>query len=432
MPRPPPDDLPRRPGWPAIAAGGALAVLVGLGALGAAGRLPIPGRARPAAALAQPRVPEEPARLPPPPPERLRAVSRRIGRDQTPTQVLTALGVDRSELPAVLAALQDLLPFRRVQPGGQVRLERSEEGGALRSLSWRQGPLDEILVRPCGATLCAERRTVEVSRELVRVSVTVRTSLYEALQGAGEDPALAAAASEVLAWDVDFYQDVRAGDTLKVVAERVHVDGHFLRYGEVLAAEYDGPVAGRKRLFRYTDPSGRTSYYDDAGQSARRGFLRAPVPYVNVTSRFGSRLHPLLQYVRAHQGVDYGAPEGTPVWAVGDGVVTKAGWSGDCGLSVSVRHRNDLETLYCHLSSITVAAGTRVAQKQVVGRVGKTGLATGAHLHYAVRRGGSYVNPMHLQLPRGEPVRPEWREDFASKVRPLVEQLDRTPLAWAD
>ena len=114
----------------------------------------------------------------------------------------------------------------------------------------------------------------------------------------------------MLAWDVDFYQDVRVGDSLKVLVERFEADGRFLRHGEVLAAEYEGKVTGRKRLFRYTDPSGDTGYYDDAGTSARRGFLKAPVPYVHLTSRFGSRRHPLLGYVRAHQGVDYGAPGG--------------------------------------------------------------------------------------------------------------------------
>ena len=356
-------------------------------------------------------------------------VSARVARNATPTQTLGALGLTAAELKAALAALESLLPFRRVRPGDQVRVERRESDGRLSALSWRQGPAEEILVRPCGGALCAERRAVELAREVVRVDVAIRSSLSEALRDAGEEASLATSVSDVLAWDVDFYQDVRAGDALKVVVERVRVDGRFLRYGEVLAAEYDGGATGRKRLFRYTDPAGETAYYDEAGQSAKRGFLRAPVPYVNITSRFGSRLHPLLKYVRAHQGVDYGAPEGTPVWAVGDGVVVKAGASGDCGLSVSVRHRNGFETVYCHLSSVSVAAGSHVAQKQVLGRVGHSGLATGPHLHYAVRRGGAFVNPLQIQLPRGEPVRGEWQADFKSKIGPLRERLDSTPLA---
>jgi murein DD-endopeptidase MepM/ murein hydrolase activator NlpD len=313
-----------------------------------------------------------------------------------------------------------------------VRLERDEASGALRSLSWRQSPADEVLVRPCATGLCGTRREVERTTEPVRVAVAIRSSLSEALQEAGEDAALAVAAADVLAWDVDFYQDVRAGDSLKLVVDKVHVDGRLLRYGDVLAVEYDGRNTGRKRLFRYTDPSGRTSYFDDEGQSARRGFLRAPVPYVHLTSRFGGRRHPVLGYVRAHQGVDYAAPAGTPVWAVGDGTVTQAGWSGGCGLMVTIRHRNGFDSVYCHLSRIQVAAGTRVAQKTVVGAVGRTGLATGPHLHYAVRQGGTFVNPMRLQIPRGEPVPVAWMEDFQAKVGPLRERLDRSPLALAD
>ncbi len=331
----------------------------------------------------------------------------------------------------MLSALEGVLPFRRIRPADQVRVERAE-GGALRSLSWRQGPADEVLVRPCPTGLCAEKREVAVTRETVRVAVVIRSSVSEALAAAGADPALVAVAADVLAWDVDFYQDVRSGDALRLVVERYEADGRFLKHGDVLAAEYEGKVAGRKRLFRYTDPHGDTGYYDDAGTSARRGFLKAPVPYVHLTSRFGNRRHPLLGFVRAHQGVDYGAPEGTPVWAVGDGVVTQAGWSGGCGLAVKVKHRNGFDTMYCHLSRVNVAAGSHVGQRQVVGRVGSTGLSTGPHLHYAVLRGGSYVNPLSLQFPRGEPVRPEWREDFLTKIGAACQQLDRAPVALLD
>jgi murein DD-endopeptidase MepM/ murein hydrolase activator NlpD len=374
----------------------------------------------------------EPAPAPRPPPERTRALSRIVGRNQNPTQVLAGLGFEGAELQAVLAAFDGVLDFRRTRPGDQVRVERSAPEGALRSLSWRQGPADEFLVVPCATGLCAGQREVSVTRKTVRVSVNIRTSVSDALQMAGHDVGLVAASADVLAWDVDFYQDVRAGDTLKVVVERFEADGRFLRHGEVLAAEYEGKVTGRKRLFRYTDPSGDTGYYDDAGTSARRGFLKAPVPYIHLTSRFGDRRHPLLGYVRAHQGVDYGAPEGTPVWAVGDGVVTSAGWSGGCGLAVQIRHRNGFDSMYCHLSKVTVAAGSRIGQKQVVGRVGSTGLSTGPHLHYAVRRGGSYVNPLQIKLPRGEPVRAEWRDDFVAKIGPSSEQLDRGPIALVD
>jgi murein DD-endopeptidase MepM/ murein hydrolase activator NlpD len=367
-----------------------------------------------------------------PPPDVTRATSRLVGRNQLPSQVLAALGLEGAEAQAVLGALGGVLSPRRTRPGDQVRLERAVTDGAFRSLSWRQGPADEYLVRPCPSGLCGGKREVAITHTPVLVSVSLRSSVSEALHAAGHDTALVAAAADVLAWDVDFYQDVRGGDSLKLVVDRVEADGRFLRHGEVLAAEYEGKVAGRKRLFRYTDPDGDTGYFDDAGTSARRGFLRAPVPYVNLTSRFGSRRHPLLGYVRAHQGVDYGAPEGTPVWAVGDGVVSLAGWNGGCGLTVQVRHRNGFESVYCHLSRVNVAAGARVGQKQVVGRVGTTGLSTGPHLHYAIRQGGAYVNPLRLQIPRGEPVKAEWREHFLARIDASRRQLDSGPVALLD
>jgi murein DD-endopeptidase MepM/ murein hydrolase activator NlpD len=211
---------------------------------------------------------------------------------------------------------------------------------------------------------------------------------------------------------------------MRMVVEKVFADGRLLRYGEVLAAEYDGAATGRKRLFRYRDPAGQTSYFDEQGQSARRGFLKSPLKFANITSRFGTRRHPVLGYTRAHEGIDYGAPVGTPVWAVGDGQVRSAGWNGGCGKTVVLRHRNGYETVYCHLSGFAVSSGKAVSQKQVIGYVGQTGLATGPHLHYAVRRGGGFVNPLQLKVPRDRPVPPEWMDDFREKISPLRTKLE--------
>jgi murein DD-endopeptidase MepM/ murein hydrolase activator NlpD len=414
-----------------VAAAG-LAALLALGILGASGALR--GWPQPVdrALLGEARAAVEAraaARAAAPPPLRFTAVTRRLAPNQTVGQALLAMGLGAEELQAVLGALRAHVPFRRARPGDQLRLERGE-GGALQRLAYRQGPADEWTVRraPDGSVTAA-KRPVEIRTEVSRVAVVVRGSVYESLQAAGEDPALAVEAADVLAWDVDFFQDVRDGDSMKVVVEKVFADGRPLRSGAVLAVEYAGAAAGVKRLFRYTDPSGETAWFDDDGQSARRGFLKAPLRYLHVTSRYGNRRHPVLQYTRAHQGVDYGAPAGTPVWAVGDGMVERAGWNGGCGTSVTLRHRNGYETVYCHLSRVAVAAGARVSQKQVLGAVGHSGLATGPHLHYAVKRGGAYVNPLQLKVPRGAPVPPEWRQDFQEKIGPVRARLDQKPVA---
>jgi murein DD-endopeptidase MepM/ murein hydrolase activator NlpD len=210
---------------------------------------------------------------------------------------------------------------------------------------------------------------------------------------------------------------------MRMVVEKVYADGKLLRYGDVLAAEYEGAAVGRKRLFRYTTPDGHTSYFDEGGQSARRGFLKSPLKFANITSKFGNRRHPVLGYNRLHRGVDYGAPSGTPVWSVGDGQVRHAGWHGGCGKTVIVRHRNSLETVYCHLSGIAVSTGKPVSQKQVIGWVGSTGMSTGPHLHFEVKRGGSHVNPLQLKLPPEAPIPDKWLADFREKTAPLREGL---------
>jgi murein DD-endopeptidase MepM/ murein hydrolase activator NlpD len=434
MPVPRSDDAPRRRRTPAVIAGvGFLAILCAALA-GAAGRLrAIPADEAPAPA--PPRVADAtmpaaaPTMIPSPPNTRTSAVTVRLGRNQTLAQALVKLDLDMPRVNAVVGALKGLFPFNRSRPGDQLRLERVEGEKDVHRFTYRQGPADEWIVeRLPDGTLRGQKRPVTLTTEVARVAVKIEGSLWASLERSGEDPELAVLASDVLAWDVDFFQDVRGGDRMRMVVEKVYADGKLLRYGEVLAAEYEGEAAGHKRLFRYTDPEGQLSYYNDDGQSARRGFLKAPLKFARMTSGFGNRNHPLLGYMRAHAGVDYGAPIGTPVWAVGDGVVESAGWNGGCGKAVILRHRNGYETVYCHLSGVSVSAGKHVTQKQVIGYSGNTGLSTGPHLHYGVKQGGRYVNPLKIQIPRGEPVPARFMDDFRGKISPLRATLEQEPV----
>ncbi len=425
------DPFRKRRRGPLLVATAAFTAVLTIAFLGALGRLrvaePEP-EPQPPSLAAVPSVPV-PAVLAQPP-LRMSVLTVRLGRNQTLGQALSHLSLAPGQAQGILKALQDKFPFHRAKPGDQLRVERTEAEKALLRFTYRQSAAEEWTVAPGeGGALRGEKRAVVLSTEVARVDVEIRGSVWESLQKAGEDPALAVTAADVLAWDVDFYQDVRAGDRMKVLVEKVYADGKLLRYGEVLGAEYVGEVTGRKRLFRYTDPTGQTSYYDDEGNSARRGFLKSPLRYAHLTSGFGSRVHPVLGYVKAHQGVDYGAPTGTPVWAVGDGTVSQSGWNGGCGRSVTLHHRNGLDTVYCHLSAVAVHHGAHVSQKQVIGMVGQTGLATGPHLHYAVKRGGAFMNPLHLKIPREAPLAREQRADFEVKVAPLRAKLDASPVA---
>jgi murein DD-endopeptidase MepM/ murein hydrolase activator NlpD len=358
-----------------------------------------------------------------------RIVNRRIERNQILARALRDAGLDGTRADAVISALEGVFDVRKSREGDQLRLVFRD--GELDQFDYRQSAVDEWQVRRESDRMVASKRAVEVEKQTVRVELEVGSSLYEAALVAGEDPTLALALSDVFAWDIDFYLDVRKGDRVACLVEKFVSKGRLLRYGEVLAADYHGEAVGHRRVFRYQLPEGESSYFQEDGTSTRKAFLKSPLKFAHVTSGFGNRFHPVLQYVAAHQGVDYAAAVGTPVWAVADGVVTVAGDTGAGGNTLCLRHRNGLDTCYLHLSSFGagIHVGAHVAQKQVVALSGNTGRTTGPHLHYALKRGGIYVNPLNQKFPRAEPVPPKLLADFHEKLAPMASQLDAPAVA---
>ena len=235
-------------------------------------------------------------------------------------------------------------------------------------------------------------------------SGTLRTSLFAAVDEAKLPDEVAMQFIDIFGADIDFHRGLHRGDRFRVVYEMLEADGEPMRGGRVLSADFVN--AGRLHQAVWYQEPGKPNggYFGFDGKSLSRSFLASPMEVSRVTSGFKMRLHPILNTWRAHTGVDYGAPTGTPVWSVADGQVREAGWKGACGRAVVVQHRNGLETMYCHLSSVAVSSGKPVSQKQVIGYVGTTGRSTGPHLHFAVRRDGHFVNPLKLQLPRDAPL----------------------------
>lgn len=358
-------------------------------------------------------------------------LNRRIDRQETLAHALYAAGLAEVQVEGIIGALQGVFDFRRSREGDQFRLVISD--GELDFFDYRQGPLDEWQVRRDGEHYVGSKRELEVERKVALVDLTVESSLYEAAQAAGEDPSIAMSLADVFAWDIDFYQDVRKGDHARAVVEKFLSKGRLVRYGEVLAADYTGSSVGDKSVYRYQLPSGDWSYFQEDGRSARKTFLKSPLKYAHVTSGFGMRFHPVLQYQKQHQGVDYGAAVGTPVWAVADGTVVKATRDAVAGNHVCLRHMNGYETCYLHLSAFGagIRAGARVAQKQVVGLSGATGRVTGPHLHFALKKNGVFVNPLAQKFPRAEPLPPKLLQDFIAKVAPFKSLLTATPVASA-
>lgn len=311
-------------------------------------------------------------------------LNRRIQPQQTLSAALHGEGLADAQVEGVIGALSGVFDFRRVRPGDQFRIVL--RNGELDFFDYRQNASDEWHVRREGDRFLGLKGNIEVEKTVALVELKIGSSLYEAVAAAGEDSAIAMALSDVFAWDVDFYQDVRQGDRVRAVVEKVFAKGRLLRYGEVLAASYEGTNVGKKQVFRYELPDGTKTYFREDGSSARKTFLKSPLKYAHVTSRFGSRFHPILKYLKAHNGVDYGAPIGTPIWAVADGVVKSAGYAGGSGHRVCIRHINSFETCYLHLSRYGsgVRVGARVSQKQIIAYSGNSGLSTGPHLHFAM------------------------------------------------
>ena len=363
------------------------------------------------------------------PAPQVRILNRRIERNQVLATALRSAGLDGAQTDRVVGALQGVFDFRKSRIGDQLRLVFT--GGELDHLDYRQSPVDEWQVRRDGERYVASKREIEVETQVSRVELEVQSSLYDAAVTAREDPTIAMALADVFAWDIDFYLDVRTGDRVRCLVEKVLSKGRLLRYGEVLAAEYRGETVGTKRVFRWQLPDGDWSYFQEDGTSARKAFLKSPLKFAHVTSRFGMRFHPVLEYLKAHQGVDYAAAVGTPVWSVADGTVTVAGNTGTGGNTVCIRHRNGFETCYLHLSSYGagVRSGARVAQKQVIGYSGNTGRTTGPHLHFAMRRNGAYVNPLNQKFPRSEAVPPTLLARFREAVAPVAASLDAPTMA---
>jgi murein DD-endopeptidase MepM/ murein hydrolase activator NlpD len=257
-------------------------------------------------------------------------------------------------------------------------------------------------------------------------SATIHRSLFEAAADARIEDRIAFELAEIFQYDIDFVLDIQREDRFTVVFEELYQDGEYLRTGKVLAAKFVN--AGREYLaVRYVDEQGRAEYFTPDGRSLRKAFMRAPVQFSRISSRFNpSRRHPVLNTIRAHRGVDYAAPTGTPVRAAGDGRVRFVGRQGGYGNVIELEHGSGVVTVYGHLSRFasSLRRGQRVDLGQVIGFVGKTGLATGPHLHYEYRVRGVHKNPQTVPLPDAQPISPAERDRFMASTADMVNMLD--------
>jgi murein DD-endopeptidase MepM/ murein hydrolase activator NlpD len=321
-------------------------------------------------------------------------------------------------LPGVRTSLDSL------RPGESLRLIHRDS--QLFGLERRLNETETLKVSRATSGLTANvvQNAVQLSTRTIRG--TIDSSLFEAVEAAGGHDQTAVGLADIFGWDIDFVLAVRPGDSFVVTYPEIWRDGAYVKDGPIEAAEFTNQ--GREyRAVRYTDPTGASHYYTPDGRPLHKAFLRAPLEFTRVSSGFNSaRYHPILHRIRAHQGVDYAAPIGTPVRAAGDGVVRFAGVKGGYGNLVEIEHGHGITTVYGHLSRFAhgTHAGARVAQGTVIAYVGMTGLATGPHLHYEYRVNGVFKNPQTVVLPPAAPIEAAWRADFDRQSAPPLATLD--------
>lgn len=357
------------------------------------------------------------------PTERQQSVDVRRGDNLV--AVLTRAGISPAAGHEVAAALRKGgADLRRLKPGDTIDITWSPADEPT-AVSWQQSAWRGYAA--VAGENGWESKVLETSPD-VRVATVegrVERSLFEAIEQAGEQPPLVIALVNIFEWDFDFTADTRAGDRFRLVVEKRYAGDSFVSYGRVLAAQYQSE---RRLLTGIGFAVGkRVAYYDADGRSLRKMFLKSPLEFTRITSGFTyARPHPILGGRRPHLAIDYAAPTGTPIRAVADGVVVKAGWDGGYGRVVRIRHGRGYETLYAHLSRLGrgIRSGVRVGQRQVIGYVGTTGVSTGPHLHYEVIRGGRRVNPLGEKFIPGDPIPKARRTEFQQHAGVLIQRLE--------
>jgi murein DD-endopeptidase MepM/ murein hydrolase activator NlpD len=359
-----------------------------------------------------------------------------LGRREMLSDVLERAGITGREYVAFMQAKHVLNP-RRMQPGLVFEVRRLKGEPVANRLAVRVDPETRVVMTRLSGDSGWQEIVEDIpwTTERLRTTAVIQSNLYDALDAAipdsflprGQRVALAWAIADVYDWEVDFTRDMRPGDRVEVVIERLQSPQGERRFGRVLAARVD--VAGAPS-FAFAFDRG---FYDQRGRSLRRAFLRAPLQYRHISSRFGGRYHPILKRWRSHQGTDYAAGYGTPVRATADGVVTKAGREGGYGNLVELRHANGIRTRYGHLSAFAkgVGVGRRVRQEQTIGYVGSTGLSTGPHLHYEFLVNGRPTNPQRKDFGAGAPVAGNSKAAFDSVRVQLIAELEPTDVSAA-
>ena len=331
--------------------------------------------------------------------------------------------LDASELHAIMKLGDDTRRLRSVQPGQTFKLLLDQDN-AIQKLVYEITQYESLTINRDGDNFVTAYHHKNVEKRTNNATGVISSSLFEAGREAGISDKLTMELAHIFGWDIDFALDMRQGDHFTILYEEHFLNGQKVDDGEILAAEFINQGQSYHAI-RYTDDSGRSDYYSPDGLSMRKAFLRTPVDFRRISSRFGKRKHPVLSGIRMHKGVDYAAPTGTPIKSAGDGKVIHRAVKGGYGRTVIIQHGGSYSTLYAHMSSYRkgIHVGKRVKQGQIIGYVGSSGRATGPHLHYEFRINGVHRNPLTVKLPNAQPIDGKFKAAFVNHAETMMSQL---------
>lgn len=358
----------------------------------------------------------------------------RVRAGQSLSDIFREQGLGPDVLQRVLDSQQDATALRSIRPGQEFAFAFDADG-SLAAMRFDRGDAARIVLGFDGGKVTESTEDRAIERRTHVAHGVVTRSLFYAGEQAGLSDAMVLKLANAFGYDIDFAQDLREGDSFSVVYDDLYREGELLRGGDIIAATFINQ-GRRYTAIRYTNADGETMYYTEDGRPLRKSFLRTPVEFTRISSVFSTgRKHPILGYMRAHKGVDYAAPTGTPIRAAGDGKIVFRGWKSGYGNFVMIQHNKEISTAYGHLSRFAgIKNGERVQQGQTIGYVGMTGLATGPHLHYEFRVGGKHRNPLTVTLPPPEPLPAAQLAQFRQQSAPMLtrlKNLDRIQLARA-
>ncbi|HGP0211253.1 TPA: peptidoglycan DD-metalloendopeptidase family protein [Pseudomonas aeruginosa] len=349
-----------------------------------------------------------------------------VASGDTLSTVFTKAGLSTSAMHDMLASSKDAKRFTHLKVGQEVKLKLDPKG-ELQALRVKQSELETIGLDKTDKGYSFKREKAQIDLHTAYAHGRITSSLFVAGRNAGLPYNLVTSLSNIFGYDIDFALDLREGDEFDVIYEQHKVNGKQVATGNILAARF----VNRGKTYtavRYTNKQGNTSYYRADGSSMRKAFIRTPVDFARISSRFSlGRRHPILNKIRAHKGVDYAAPIGTPIKATGDGKILEAGRKGGYGNAVVIQHGQRYRTIYGHMSRFAkgIRAGTSVKQGQIIGYVGMTGLATGPHLHYEFQINGRHVDPLSAKLPMADPLGGADRKRFMAQTQPMIARMDQ-------